>query len=456
MSTLSRPPREIDGKDKTVRELLAGRKYSIDYYQREYKWQQKQVAELIDDLAAKFLESHEEGNERSAVSEYGHYFLGSIIISDKDGQKFIIDGQQRLTTLTLLLIFLRHRLEDSEQKAQLAELIFSQKYGKRSFNLDISERTPCMEALYDGKEFSDAGASDSVLNILARYADIAEQFPEELADKALPYFVDWLIENVHLIEITAYKEKRAALITRAITKGLPPDDAAACGLDPHPKMKPSGIDWLGDVPEHWEVKRGRFCMDVNPRSRRLRALSPEDEVSFVPMEAVGEYGSLALEQTRAITDIGSGYTEFDDGDIVVAKITPCFENGKGALAEGLTNGAAFGTTELHILRAAATLERRFLFYFTISRLFRSAGEGEMYGAGGQKRVPTEFCENVRVPLPPMDYQRAIADFLDRETGKIDALIAKVETAIERLQEYRTALITAAVTGKIDIRGWIPR
>lgn len=80
----------------------------------------------------------------------------------------------------------------------------------------------------------------------------------------------------------------------------------------------------------------------------------------------------------------------------------------------------------------------------------------MYGAGGQKRVPTEFCENVRVPLPPMDYQRAIADFLDRETGKIDALIAKVETAIERLQEYRTALITAAVTGKIDIRGWIPR
>lgn len=257
--------------------------------------------------------------------------------------------------------------------------------------------------------------------------------------------IDALVEEQRrLIELL--KEKRQAVISHAVTKGL----------NPHAKMKPSGIDWLGDVPEHWEVKRGRFCMDVNPRSRRLRALSPEDEVSFVPMEAVGEYGSLALEQTRAITDIGSGYTEFDDGDIVVAKITPCFENGKGALAEGLTNGAAFGTTELHILRAAATLERRFLFYFTISRLFRSAGEGEMYGAGGQKRVPTEFCENVRVPLPPMDYQRAIADFLDRETGKIDALIAKVETAIERLQEYRTALITAAVTGKIDIRGWIPR
>ena len=113
MTTPIRPPREIDGKGRTIRELLAGRKYSIDYYQREYKWQQKQVAELIDDLAAKFLESHEEGNERSAVAEYGHYFLGSIIVSDKDGQKFVIDGQQRLTTLTLLLIFLQHRVDRS-------------------------------------------------------------------------------------------------------------------------------------------------------------------------------------------------------------------------------------------------------------------------------------------------------------------------------------------------------
>lgn len=81
MTTTSRASREIDGKGRTVRELLAGRKYSIDYYQREYKWQQKQVAELIEDLAAKFLESHEEGNERSAVADYGHYFLGSIIVS---------------------------------------------------------------------------------------------------------------------------------------------------------------------------------------------------------------------------------------------------------------------------------------------------------------------------------------------------------------------------------------
>ena len=87
--------RRLEGDAKSVRSLLGGAKFAIDYYQREYLWETKQVAELIDDLAKKFLESHEPGNERSAVVQYGHYFLGSIIISDKDGQKFIIDGQQR-------------------------------------------------------------------------------------------------------------------------------------------------------------------------------------------------------------------------------------------------------------------------------------------------------------------------------------------------------------------------
>ena len=206
------PSREIDGKGRTIRELLAGRKYSIDYYQREYNWRRKQVAELLEDLADKFIASHETGNERGAVAEYGHYFLGSIIISDKDGQKFIIDGQQRLTTLTLLLILLRHQLEDVEQKGQVAELIFSLSLGKRSFNLDIPERTPCMEALYKGEAFSDADAPESIVNILARYADIQELFAEELQRAALPYFVDWLVENVHLVEITAYSDGDAYTI----------------------------------------------------------------------------------------------------------------------------------------------------------------------------------------------------------------------------------------------------
>ena len=172
----------------------------------------KHVVELIDDLTSKFLESHEEGNDRDAVAKYGHYFLGPIIVSNRDDRQFIIDGQQRLTTLTLLLIFLQHRLDDPEQKGQVADLIFSQKFGKRSFNLDVAERTPCMEALYGGTEFMDPDPAESVANMVARYADLEEQFPQELATTALPYFVDWLIEKVQFIEITAYSDGDAYTI----------------------------------------------------------------------------------------------------------------------------------------------------------------------------------------------------------------------------------------------------
>lgn len=204
--------KEIRGLAKNIRALLGGAKFAIDYYQREYRWETKQVAELIDDLAEKFLESHEAGNERNAVELYGHYFLGSIIISDKDGHKFIIDGQQRLTSVTLLLIHLYRQLEDEDQKKEIANLIFSYKVGRRSFNLDVPERTACMEALFTEEPFEENGQPESVVNIINRFQDIEEAFPEELTGEALPYFADWLIENVHLVEITAYSDADAYTI----------------------------------------------------------------------------------------------------------------------------------------------------------------------------------------------------------------------------------------------------
>lgn len=204
--------REIRGDAKTIRQLLGGAKYSIDYYQREYKWQTKQVTELLDDLTAKFLDSYQPGDERTEVANYGHYFLGSIIISDKESKKFIIDGQQRLTTLTLLLIHLYHLLKDSEQKGQLVDLILSQKYGHKSFNLDVEERAACMDAIYREEHLDENGQSESIVNILARSADIEEHLAHDLQAEALPYFVDWLIENVHLVEITAYADEDAYTI----------------------------------------------------------------------------------------------------------------------------------------------------------------------------------------------------------------------------------------------------
>jgi len=211
MSAEAQVSKAIDGKGKTIRELLANRKYSIDYYQREYKWEAKQLAELIDDLCDKFFESYDPTHERAKVEDYGHYFLGSIIISAKGSEKFVIDGQQRLTTITLLLIYLRN-LAQEEQKGLVADLIFSVSYGQRNFNLDVPDRTACMESLYLGTQYQSPDDNESVANILARYSEIDDVFPSELKEEALPFFTDWLIENVHLVEITAYTDGDAYTI----------------------------------------------------------------------------------------------------------------------------------------------------------------------------------------------------------------------------------------------------
>ena len=204
--------KEIRGDAKNLSALLGNSKFVIDYYQREYRWQKKQVGELIDDLTEKFLDSYEEGHDQGDVADYGHYFLGSIIVSARDGRKFIIDGQQRLTTLTLLLIHIYRNLDDEHQKAELTRLICSYKHGQHSFNLDVPERGRCMEAILEGKPFDESDQPESVANIVRRYHDVQELFRDDIATKAMPHFADWLIENVHLVEITAYSDADAYTI----------------------------------------------------------------------------------------------------------------------------------------------------------------------------------------------------------------------------------------------------
>ena len=212
--------------------------------------------------------------------------------------------------------------------------------------------------------------------------------------------------------------------------------------------KDSGVEWLGDVPSGWEVKRLKFSINTNP-SLSTFSINPEKPVSFVPMDAVGENGGISLDEEKMPSEIGSGYTPFSNNDVVVAKITPCFENGKGAIAENLKNGLAFGTTELHVLRAQNSTNPQFLFYLTMSHTFRKLGEGSMYGAGGQKRVSDLFIKDFIIGLPTFDEQNAIVAFLDEKTATIDALIAKKETLLDLLAEKRTALITQAVTKGLD-------
>lgn len=253
--------------------------------------------------------------------------------------------------------------------------------------------------------------------------------------------IDALIsEQEKLIELL--KEKRSAVISHAVTKGL----------NHNVKMKDSGVEWLGMVPECWEVKRLRFAAKLNPSKSELSALDRSTLVSFLPMECIGEDGTLQLEKEKPIGELETGYTYFRDGDVTIAKITPCYENGKGAIMRGLLNGVGFGTTELIVIRPldqAATPS--YLQYLFTSSSFRKIGESHMYGAGGQKRVPDSFVRDFSPAFPPYSEQIQIASFLDHETAKIDALTTEAKHGIDLLQERRSALISAAVTGQIDVR-----
>ncbi len=203
---------EIRGDAKNLRSLLAGTKYAIDYYQREYRWEEKQIRELVEDLTSRFLQDYETVHPRSAVANYGHYFLGSIIISKKDNQYFIVDGQQRLTSLTLLLIFLNNLQKKWTNHVPIESLIFANHFGESSFNMNVEEWADCLNALNTEQSFDETDQPDSVQNIVRRYHDIETLFPAEIRDESLLHFIDWLIEKVYLVEITAYSDEDAYTI----------------------------------------------------------------------------------------------------------------------------------------------------------------------------------------------------------------------------------------------------
>ena len=221
-------------------------------------------------------------------------------------------------------------------------------------------------------------------------------------------------------------------------------------LPAYPAYRESGVPWLGRVPAHWNLTRLRFIAHFNPSKSEIGSLPPETEVSFLPMDAIGDDGSLRLDATRPLSAVEQGYTYFRDGDLLIAKITPCFENGKGALAAGLLGGIGFGTTELIVVRPLpGRAVASYLNWLFMGPDFRNAGTAAMYGAGGQKRVPDEFVRNFVVAVPPPAEQRAIAAFLDRECGKIGALVAEQERLIALLKEKRQAVISHAVTKGLD-------
>lgn len=199
---------------RTVKDLLQSQSFSIDEYQREYKWERENIEELLTDLREKFLNCYQPGDKTGDVINYEDYFLGSIIVSKRNGKNYLVDGQQRVTSLTLLLIYLHNAAKEQSLPVvtNLAPLIYSSPYGNPLFNLSIAERLPVIEALFHGTPFNPDGKEESIQTMYARYQNIVQiDLVGEFGD-ALQHFIYWLINKVGLIEIATDNDNYAYAI----------------------------------------------------------------------------------------------------------------------------------------------------------------------------------------------------------------------------------------------------
>jgi uncharacterized protein with ParB-like and HNH nuclease domain len=199
---------------RSVQQLLQSQSFAIDEYQREYKWEKENIDELLTDLRDKFLNSYQEGDPTPKVNTYEDYFLGSIIISKRNGKNYLVDGQQRVTSLTLLLIYLHNaaKTQNLPVVGSIAPLIFSDNLGEPKFNLDIQERLPVIEALFKQQPFSPDGKDESIQTMYARYEDITVKDVAGELGEALPNFIYWLMSKVGLIEIATDNDNYAYAI----------------------------------------------------------------------------------------------------------------------------------------------------------------------------------------------------------------------------------------------------
>lgn len=230
----------------------------------------------------------------------------------------------------------------------------------------------------------------------------------------------------------AYLRLKKSIINHAVTRGL----------NPNVKMKDSGIEWIGEVPEHWEVKRMK---DICALSPNIKSCSEYEYGSYLPMEG------LRLDQIETSDELVSilqgKYTPFEDNDLLVAKVTPCFENGNIAIAKGLTNGVGFGSSEIFVLRANKYNNIRFLFYMSLSSKFQDKACATMCGVGGLKRISPLFMKTYIMAIPPSTEQNAIATYLDDKCAKIDTIVSNLDKQISRYADLKRSLIDEVITGK---------
>jgi len=243
--------------------------------------------------------------------------------------------------------------------------------------------------------------------------------------------IDALIEKKRR-QIELLQEKRSALISHTVTKGL----------NPNAKMKDSGIEWLGEIPRHWEVHRLKYTVNLV----NMKVDGADNDLPYTGLEHIESWTGKRIAVNGNATSEGQANL-YRRGDVLFGKLRPYLAKSHACDSDGICTG------ELLVLRPMA-MAQKFLLDYVLNPTFISVVDSSTYGAK-MPRANWDFIGNLPALVPPPDEQRAIASFLDRETARIDALIEKVEQSIELLREYRTALISAAVTGKIDVRGGLP-
>lgn len=216
-----------------------------------------------------------------------------------------------------------------------------------------------------------------------------------------------------------------------------------------PHERDDGISRVTDLPEGWALTRlGQVC-ELNPPKPSPHFLAPYAMVTFVPMAGVdARSGTIAAPEVRPFSSVRRGYTSFRDGDVIMAKITPCAENGKAAVASNLRNTLGFGSTEFHVLRPSQAALAEYVYHFIRQQSFREAAAAEMTGSVGQKRVPAWFLETAVLPLPPVTEQKRIVAKIESLIARIDAVRENLARVPASLKRFRQSVLAAACSGSL--------
>lgn len=283
---------------------------------------------------------------------------------------------------------------------------------------------------------------------MARMKNIPFYVPPREEQEQIVRFLDWKISSINKLinlkqqEITELKELKKATISDAVTHGL----------DKTVPMKDGGISWLGKIPQHWEILSLKHVSRINASiANEIAKLKDLDLVAFLPMENISETGNIDCSIKRPLKEVRSGFSSFSKSDVVIAKITPCFENGKGACLDELDTTIGFGTTELINLRANSRILPKFLYLITVLQEFRKLGERAMTGSAGQKRVPLTYIKNFTIGIPPIEEQKHILLEVDKRSKSIDKCILSKHEELKTLHDLKSSLIADVVTGQIDVR-----